>query len=145
MNIVRVALFSVSLLTTSYTLTGENPANIENQQPTQQQDKQQDQKTLLSKVGGLAVAPFVFAATKADAAVGFAAKKTVNKIVSAITATKYLKDTRLNNPDNIELLGKATVTLLIAGLLCKLYTMYNAAQEDADDDIIFEEEYEENN
>jgi len=150
----RVALLSVVLLTSSYTLTMDNAKTqdaTENKQQGQQPESiadksaaKDDQKTMFAKARGLVAAPFIFVVAKADAATNCIAETTINKAVSMITATKFLKDTRLNNPDHIKVFGKIVVVTLAGLVVYKLYTMYNAAQ-DADDEIIFEEEYEDMN
>ncbi len=142
----RVALLSVVLLTSSYAFTMDSTNVQESTENKQSQPiiAKDDQKGMLAKVGGLVAAPFVIVATNANEVTGWIADKTINKATSIITATKFLKDTRLNNPDNIKVFGKIVVVSLAGYGLYKLYTMYNEAQ-DADDEIIFEEEYEDNN
>ena len=152
----RVALLSVVLLTSSYAFTMDS-ANDQILKSTekQQQDQQSkltdnkntaedDQKSMIAKAGGLVAAPFIFVIANANDATGWIADKTINKATSIITATKFLKDTRLNNPDYRKVFGKIVVVSLAGFGLYKLYTMYNDAQ-DADDEIIFEEEYEDMN
>jgi hypothetical protein len=90
----------------------------------------------LAKLGGLVTAPFVAAGNGAG---WIADKSCLNQVIALITETKYLKDTRINNP---ALIGKTIVSLAALFAAYKLYIAYTEAQDaDAgDDDAIFYEE-----
>jgi len=96
--------------------------------------------SLVKKLGGLVVVPFV----AANKLAGTIADNTINKVVSMITSTKYLQNTRLNNQDYIKMFGKVVVFTAAGYGVYKLYSLYNA-QEDDNDDMIFDTEYDDNN
>lgn len=124
----RVALLSAVLLTSSYVLSSENNTPA----PAVQQG-------MLAKFA----VPFTAIEAGVVSVVDFAATP-INKLVTLITANQYLQDTRFGNPDNIKIFGRVAVLGLTVAALYKLHEMYNASQ-DADDEIIFEDEYQDAN
>ena len=98
-----------------------------------------DASSLITKLSGFVAVPFVAVSGLA----GKIANKTLlTTAISKITNSKYLQNTRINNP---ELIGKMIVFTVAGVAAYKLYTMYTADSEDNDDELIFASEYDDNN
>jgi len=74
-----------------------------------------------------------------DAVAGY----TSTPVLKRLAAFECLKGGRFES--SIDTVGRLFVSALIVAGIHQLYKLYNASQEDANDDIIFEEEYDEDN
>jgi hypothetical protein len=98
-----------------------------------------DASSLAAKISGFVAVPFVAASGLAGK---IADKTLLTSAISKITNSKYLQNTRVNNP---ALIGQLIVFTVAGAAAYKLYTMYNADSEDNDDELIFASEYDDNN
>ncbi|HLJ31974.1 MAG TPA: hypothetical protein VKU36_06045 [Candidatus Babeliales bacterium] len=168
MKISRIALLSAVLFVAPYSFTSEssnttdttstNSTTPSQQAPETLKDKisndvqnikdelsnvgdkaKADASSLAAKIGGFVAVPFVAASGLAGK---IADKTLLTSAISKITNSKYLQNTRVNNP---ALIGQLIVFTVAGAAAYKLYTMYNADSEDNDDELIFASEYDDNN
>ena len=129
MNTVRTALFAGVLFFAPYTIASEGAATtVATSKPT-----------MIDAIKTFMVARKEAVVSGVDTVGGY-----VTIPLQKLAALECLKGGRFEK--SIPTVGRLIVSAAIVAGLYKLYALYNASQEDADDDIIFEEEeYEDNN
>lgn len=133
MNIVRIALLSVTLFLAPYAIASEGASTVVT-----------NSEIPAAKVGIVQVIKTFVNARKDNVVDGVDALAGIVTIpFKKLAAFECLKGGKFEN--SIPTIGRVIVSAAIVTGLYKLYTMYNASSEDNDDIIFEEEEYEDNN
>jgi hypothetical protein len=152
MKISRIALLSAILFVGQYTLTTDNTtdiANANNQgQPAQQQAEVTqpvgNQSNPAAKTGILAaiIALPALGKDKVLNSLDFIASYSFTPVLNKLATFECLKGGKFQN--SIPVASRVLVSGLLFAGMYKAYSLYNA-QEDDNDDMIFDTEYDDNN